>query len=82
MPNDVDPCDSQNVGLFHRSSTAMPNDVDPCDSQNVEGMEGSGVINFSNFIIRVVNFTILCLLGKRGKWVEKEAPFLDNEIFY
>jgi hypothetical protein len=33
----------------------------------LEGMEGSGVINFSNFIIRVVNFTILCLLGKRGK---------------
>jgi hypothetical protein len=33
----------------------------------LEGMEGSGVINFSNFIIRVVNFTILCLLGKREK---------------
>jgi hypothetical protein len=42
-------------------------------------LEGSGVINFSNFIIRVVNFTILCLLGKG---VKKEAPFLDNGKFY
>jgi hypothetical protein len=48
----------------------------PVTDKNVAlaGMKGSGVINFSNFIIRFVNFRNFCLSGKRGgKGVEKHS---------